>query len=95
MLLNLVYAASGLAQWTVPTGGMFLWIKINNVPDTNKMVMTRGLGRQIMLVPGRCFNADPSKPSPYVRAAFSLASKDEIDQVIPATLAIIVVIKLN
>lgn len=49
--------------------------------DTNKMVMERGIGKQIVLVPGRCFNANPSQPSPYIRAAFSLASEDEIDQV--------------
>ncbi|XP_034240774.1 kynurenine/alpha-aminoadipate aminotransferase, mitochondrial-like isoform X2 [Thrips palmi] len=69
----------GLAEWNVPTGGMFLWIKCNGVTDTNEMVMTRGLGKQIILVPGRCFDVDPSKPSPYIRAAFSLATKDDID----------------
>lgn len=58
-----------------------MWIKVKGINDTNEMVMARGLDKKIILVPGRCFHADPSKPSPYIRAAFSLAPKDDIDQV--------------
>ncbi|KAJ1526082.1 hypothetical protein ONE63_009247 [Megalurothrips usitatus] len=70
----------GLAEWTIPKGGMFLWIKVHNVLDTYEMVMARGITEQIVLVPGRCFQADSSKPSPYIRAAYSIASKEEIDK---------------
>ncbi|KAE8748386.1 hypothetical protein FOCC_FOCC004818 [Frankliniella occidentalis] len=70
----------GLAEWNVPTGGMFLWIKVHKIEDTNAMVMSRGGDKKIILVPGRCFYADPQKGSPYIRAAFSIAPKEDIDQ---------------
>ncbi|KAK3923296.1 Kynurenine/alpha-aminoadipate aminotransferase, mitochondrial, partial [Frankliniella fusca] len=71
---------SGLAEWNVPTGGMFLWIKVHNVEDTNAMVMSHGIDKKIILVPGRCFYTDPLQGSPFIRAAFSIAPKEDIDQ---------------
>ncbi|MGH0155179.1 UNVERIFIED_CONTAM: hypothetical protein FKN15_035105 [Acipenser sinensis] len=34
----------------------------------------------VLLVPGGVFNIDSSEPCPYVRAAFSLSSPEQIDQ---------------
>lgn len=80
-MFKICNSLAGLAEWNVPKGGMFLWIKVNGVKDTNEMVMARGLDKKIILVPGKCFTADPSKPSAYIRAAFSLAPQDDIDEV--------------
>jgi len=70
-----------LAEWNVPLGGMFLWIKCLEVPDTYSMVMERALQKDVILLPGRECMTDPSKPCPYMRASFSLASAEKMDQV--------------
>ena len=71
----------GLAEWNVPLGGMFLWIKCLGVADTRPMIMERALSKDVILLPGREFMTDPSEPCPYMRAAFSLATPANIDRV--------------
>ena len=47
---------SGLCEWSVPRGGMFLWLRVNGgVRDTWDMVMGRGMASNVMLVPGKLF----------------------------------------
>lgn len=70
----------GLAEWVVPTGGMFLWFKINGVKDTQAM-MERALQANVLLAPGNAFAFDTSKPSAYLRAAFSGATKEQMHEV--------------
>lgn len=71
---------TGLAEWNVPAAGMFLWIRCLHVADTRPMIMERALAKDVILLPGREFMTDPTKPCPYMRAAFSLASPDNIDR---------------
>ncbi|XP_077209708.1 kynurenine/alpha-aminoadipate aminotransferase, mitochondrial [Paroedura picta] len=70
----------GLADWHAPAAGMFLWIKIKGISDTQHLIMEKALEKQVLLVPGRAFNIDSSEPSSYVRASFSLSSPSQIDQ---------------
>ncbi|XP_053258818.1 kynurenine/alpha-aminoadipate aminotransferase, mitochondrial isoform X2 [Podarcis raffonei] len=70
----------GLADWHSPAAGMFLWMKIKGVPDTQELIMKKALEKQVLLVPGRAFNINSSDPSSYVRASFSLSSPSQIDQ---------------
>ncbi|KZS17388.1 Kynurenine/alpha-aminoadipate aminotransferase, mitochondrial [Daphnia magna] len=71
---------TGLAEWNIPQGGMFLWIKCLEVSDTRPMIMDRALKKDVILLPGREFMTDPSQPCPYMRASFSLASPENIDR---------------
>ncbi|XP_054846278.1 kynurenine/alpha-aminoadipate aminotransferase, mitochondrial [Eublepharis macularius] len=70
----------GLADWHAPAAGMFLWLKIKGISDTQHLIMEKALEKQVLLVPGRAFNIDSSEPSSYVRASFSLSSPSQIDQ---------------
>uniref|UniRef100_A0A8C5WYD9 Kynurenine/alpha-aminoadipate aminotransferase, mitochondrial n=1 Tax=Laticauda laticaudata TaxID=8630 RepID=A0A8C5WYD9_LATLA len=70
----------GLADWHIPAAGMFLWIKIKGVPDTQELIMKKALDKQVLLVPGCSFNINSSDPSSHVRASFSLSSPSQIDQ---------------
>ncbi|XP_026555479.1 kynurenine/alpha-aminoadipate aminotransferase, mitochondrial isoform X1 [Pseudonaja textilis] len=70
----------GLADWHIPAAGMFLWIKIKGVPDTQELIMKKALEKQVLLVPGCSFNINSSDPSSHVRASFSLSSPSQIDQ---------------
>ncbi|XP_075884363.1 kynurenine/alpha-aminoadipate aminotransferase, mitochondrial [Nelusetta ayraudi] len=69
-----------LAEWHSPSAGMFLWIKLKGVADTQQLIMEKALEKEVLLVPGGVFMIDSSKPCPYVRAAFSLSSPEQIDE---------------
>lgn len=69
----------GLCEWTVPSGGMFVWIKVKGISDVYDMLMTRGLKKLITFVPGHAFMADPTAACNYIRASFSKAQPAQID----------------
>ncbi|XP_044746021.1 kynurenine/alpha-aminoadipate aminotransferase, mitochondrial [Coccinella septempunctata] len=70
----------GLCDWSIPSGGMFVWIKVRNVPDVYEMLMTRGLKKHVCFAPGQAFMADPTVACNYIRAAYSRASPKQIDK---------------
>ena len=69
----------GLCEYSVPLGGMFLWMKVPGLTSTWDMIMERGLKRNIMLMPGKAFQPDINKPCPYLRAAFSIAPEEKFE----------------
>ncbi|XP_040573353.1 kynurenine/alpha-aminoadipate aminotransferase, mitochondrial [Lepeophtheirus salmonis] len=70
---------SGLCEWSIPGGGMFLWLKIYGIDDSWDMIMERAMAKNVMLLPGKVFMVDPSRPCSYARAAFSMASADDFN----------------
>ena len=73
------YAHSGLATWTVPTSGMFVWLELLGVDDSHALITEHAVSSKVLLVPGSSFMPCGS-PSSHVRAAFSTAEPDEIDE---------------
>ncbi|GAA6090075.1 kynurenine/alpha-aminoadipate aminotransferase, mitochondrial isoform X1 [Tachysurus ichikawai] len=69
-----------VAEWHAPAAGMFLWIKLKGIKDTQKLIMEKALEKEVLLVPGGVFNIHSSEPCPYVRAAFSLSTPQQIDE---------------
>ncbi|PIK44361.1 putative kynurenine/alpha-aminoadipate aminotransferase, mitochondrial isoform X2 [Apostichopus japonicus] len=47
---------TGLAEWNVPTGGMFLWMKLPGVQDTKDMIMKKAMKKEVLFVPGDVFD---------------------------------------
>ena len=78
---------TGICHWSVPDGGMFLWLQVPQIKDTWDMLMKKGLERNIMLLPGKGFMPPPAangdnavqQNSSYMRAAFSVASEEKFD----------------
>lgn len=76
---------TGLCEWSLPEGGMFLWLKVCGIPDTWNMIMERAMKKNIMLLPGKAFMPGLSSSNnnnlqcPYLRAAFSVASEKDFD----------------
>ncbi|TEA23906.1 hypothetical protein DBR06_SOUSAS7310055 [Sousa chinensis] len=70
---------SGLAEWQVPTAGMFLWVKIKGLHDVRKLIEEKAFKKEIFMLPGYHFYLDSSAPCPYFRASFSLASPEQMD----------------
>ncbi|XP_066536619.1 kynurenine/alpha-aminoadipate aminotransferase, mitochondrial isoform X2 [Hoplias malabaricus] len=69
-----------VAEWHAPAAGMFLWIKLKGIKDTQQLIMEKALKKEVLLVPGGVFNIHSSEPCPYVRAAFSLSTPQQIDE---------------
>ena len=43
---------TGLAEWTTPTAGMFAWIKLNGVEDSEQLIMQKAIDEKVLMVPG-------------------------------------------
>jgi kynurenine/2-aminoadipate aminotransferase len=69
----------GLAEWSPPSAGMFIWFKLNGISDTENLIKEKAVKAKVVMVPGKVFSPSNS-PSPYVRAAFSTASEEDIDE---------------
>ncbi|XP_017293715.1 kynurenine/alpha-aminoadipate aminotransferase, mitochondrial [Kryptolebias marmoratus] len=69
-----------VAEWHAPSAGMFLWMKLKGVADTQQLIMERALEKEVLLVPGGVFMIDSSEPCPYVRAAFSQSTPEQMDE---------------
>ena len=70
---------TGLAEWHEPAAGLFLWIKLKGVADSEKLIMENAAQKQVMLMPGSVFMPNHRTPCPYVRAAFSVPTPEEVD----------------
>ncbi|KAJ3036715.1 hypothetical protein HDV00_002427 [Rhizophlyctis rosea] len=70
---------SGLAKWTAPDAGMFFWIHLLRIADSSSLITQKAMAKKVLLVPGFEFFPNP-RTTPYVRASFSTASPQEIDE---------------
>jgi kynurenine/2-aminoadipate aminotransferase len=79
----------GLADFWVPSAGMFLWMRVSDacgVRDTNGLVKEKAVDAKVLLVPGQSFTPASYLPgrspaqSPYVRASYSTATPDVLDE---------------
>eukprot|EP00040_Diaphanoeca_grandis_P013028 m.65915 g.65915 ORF g.65915 m.65915 type:complete len:449 (+) comp23618_c0_seq2:179-1525(+) len=70
---------TGLAEWSTPSAGMFVWIKLLNVTDSFKLIREKAVDEKVLLIPGNAFSST-QEPSPYVRAAYSTASAEDMDE---------------
>ncbi|KAL6078964.1 AADAT isoform 2 [Balamuthia mandrillaris] len=82
---------TGLAEWTVPSAGMFLWLKLLSeqvdestgkklpIHSSDTLIKEKAVNAKVLLVPGSSFSPS-DKPSPYVRASFSTASPAEMEE---------------
>uniref|UniRef100_A0A8C5XCS6 Kynurenine/alpha-aminoadipate aminotransferase, mitochondrial n=1 Tax=Microcebus murinus TaxID=30608 RepID=A0A8C5XCS6_MICMU len=68
-----------LAEWHVPTGGMFLWIKIKGISDAKQLIEEKVIKKEVFMLPGNGFYVDSSAPRPYVRVSYSSVSPDQMD----------------
>ncbi|XP_024946214.1 kynurenine/alpha-aminoadipate aminotransferase, mitochondrial [Cephus cinctus] len=71
---------TGLAEWNVPNGGMFVWIKILGVEDVFDLVMKKLIPNGVFALPGNAFNFDISVSDQHLRLCYSYATPDEIDK---------------
>ncbi|KZP17701.1 PLP-dependent transferase [Athelia psychrophila] len=79
----------GLAEWTSPEAGMFVWFKLLLSPpggsatgaeeDSAAIIRTHALEKGVLALPGTAFLPNGRKTA-YVRASFSLLGDADIDE---------------
>ncbi|EFN55510.1 hypothetical protein CHLNCDRAFT_133915 [Chlorella variabilis] len=73
---------AGLAEWTVPSAGMFLWLRLLTVEDASE-IWGALKAAKVVLMPGRamhCRSADPAFRSPYMRVSYSYAPPKDLEE---------------
>lgn len=70
----------GLAEWTKPEAGMFVWMRLNGIKDSKALIEGPAREEKVLLVPGQYFSSTPSELSSWVRASYSTATSDEVDE---------------
>lgn len=70
--------AVGLARWTPPRGGFFLWVQLPEHLDT-RALLPRAVDAQVIYVPGAPFFVDGTGAN-ALRLAFSAASPERIEE---------------
>ena len=88
-LLSCSRHLDGLASWTSPSAGMFLWISLVGCKDTASLVRDKLGPAKVLMVPGESFtstesarerSSDALRPnSSFVRASYSTASPADMD----------------
>jgi len=77
----------GLAEWTSPEAGMFVWFKLLLSPpgesdaddDSADIIRTHALEKGVLALPGTAFLPNGRKTA-YVRTSFSLLGDADIDE---------------
>jgi len=78
----------GLAEWNTPVAGMFVWFKLLSIDDSFSLIMEKAVSKKVLLVPGQHFMPD-NKPCPYVRASYSIASPEEMEEALKRLAALL------
>ncbi|XP_027207401.1 kynurenine/alpha-aminoadipate aminotransferase, mitochondrial [Penaeus vannamei] len=71
---------TGLCEWNVPDGGMFLWLKVPGIKDTRALSSECSSANNLLLVPGNGFTSNPELPCQYLKACYSSASPEQMDK---------------
>ncbi|RBH45570.1 PLP-dependent aminotransferase family protein, partial [Pseudomonas sp. MWU13-2860] len=69
---------SDLADWQLPQGGLFFWLKLKQPRDTRQL-LPLALQQNIAFMPGEAFFPDPERNLGYLRLNFSHASPERIE----------------
>lgn len=65
-----------LAQWQVPAGGFYIWLRLNK-PISQQYLFAKALEKKILLNPGSIYD---NLSNTNLRLSYAFASLDEIEQ---------------
>lgn len=69
----------GLAEWDLPEGGLFFWVRLGAGLDPD-VLLARAAPRKVLFTPGAHFLPDPAAGSPAIRLNFSNASAADAER---------------
>ena len=68
-------------EWNLPSGGMFFWMNIIGIDDSNSLIKEKAKAANVLLLPGNAFYIDErAHKCSFVRASYSLASELEMEE---------------
>lgn len=70
---------AALADWEVPQGGLFFWLKLKHACDTREKLQT-ALAQQVLFMPGEAFYPDPQLGLGHLRLNFSHTPLERMDE---------------
>jgi 2-aminoadipate transaminase len=79
MLAALQRELGDLVHWTVPQGGLFIWLTLPAGIDTG-VLFNAALEQDVAFVPGHAFAVDCNEPHNSLRLNFSNATPEKIDE---------------
>lgn len=68
----------GKVTYSRPTSGMFIWLKLIGIEDSNELITTKAREALILILPGKEFYYD-NRTSGHCRLSFSIASDEEME----------------
>jgi DNA-binding transcriptional MocR family regulator len=69
-----------LAEWTMPNGGLFFWVRLKNGGDT-RALLVRALKRKVAFMPGEAFFASRDvRHGAFMRLNFSHATPEQLER---------------
>lgn len=78
LLLSIDNHLSQRVSFHVPSGGMFLWMKLKGVEDAKELIDACAIKEKVLVLPGSEFSPNGGKSS-FVRLSFSTATKEEME----------------
>ncbi|WXL24076.1 PLP-dependent aminotransferase family protein [Ectopseudomonas mendocina] len=79
---------SDLADWQVPQGGLFFWLKLKEPMDT-RTLLDKALAQNVAFMPGEPFFIDPDQNPGYLRLNFSHVAPERLAEGIKRLAAVI------
>lgn len=70
---------SDLAEWNLPQGGLFFWLRLRHPLDTRSL-LDAALARDVAFMPGEPFFTDPDAHPGYLRLNFSHVAPQRLDE---------------
>ncbi len=68
-----------LADWQLPQGGLFFWLRLKQPVDTRTLLQP-ALAQDVAFMPGEPFFVDPERNPGYLRLNFSHVAPDRLDE---------------
>ena len=65
---------SDIAAWNIPTGGLYIWLRVNSKISSDKL-FEEALSKNILLNPGSVYDYKENK---NIRLSFAYANKEDL-----------------
>ncbi len=79
MQLSLQTHFADLADWEIPQGGLFFWLRLRHAQDTREL-LDAALAQDVAFMPGEPFFVDPERNPGYLRLNFSHVAPARLDE---------------
>ncbi|XP_063973377.1 kynurenine/alpha-aminoadipate aminotransferase, mitochondrial-like isoform X2 [Diachasmimorpha longicaudata] len=70
----------GVAEWSVPKAGMFVWIKLKTKDNALDLIMEKLIPNGVFIIPGSAFDYDEYQEDNHLRLCYSFSTEEEVDK---------------